>query len=212
MSNLPYSGRVYRLTHPMMHGDPVRSIQQQLNNYGYGLKVDGWYGPLTDTVVRRFQAAHGLAADGAVGPLTWGALWPGEPLAGGDKYGKVRDKALMTVGRPYIYGVELRLSDLNPQGARDCSENNQWIFYQAISKDVGDPSTVQERTFSERIGQPDRPGDVFFMGAVGRSTHTGIYIGNGQVVEARNHIVGTVLSTVADINRRGGWWRRMPNW
>lgn len=34
---------------------------------------DGIFGPITETATKAWQAAHGLAADGIVGPKTWGA-------------------------------------------------------------------------------------------------------------------------------------------
>jgi len=195
----------------MMQDDHVRWIQQQLRNYGYGLAVDGWYGSLTDAIVRRFQATHGLATDGVVGPATWHALWPGEPASAGDKYGRIRQLALAQVGKPYVYGAEVKLDNPNPLRF-DCSELIEWLFYQVEKIDVGDWTVAQERVFTQRLSAPEKPGDVFYMGRVGNSTHMGIYVGNGQVVEARGALYGTIISTVADIARRGGWWRRKPNW
>lgn len=51
-------------------GKAVERIQTRL-----GLKVDGWFGPVTDAAVRQFQASHRLTVDGVVGPITWKALF-----------------------------------------------------------------------------------------------------------------------------------------
>ncbi|MVP01336.1 peptidoglycan-binding protein [Paenibacillus lutrae] len=51
-------------------GEQVRSMQQQLNKVGYTLGADGIFGSGTETIVKQFQSAHGLTADGIVGPAT----------------------------------------------------------------------------------------------------------------------------------------------
>src|SRR5438552_2100132 len=53
-------------------GSPaVRSVQRKLLELGISPgPIDGRYGPLTAASVGRFQRAHGLAADGIVGPKT----------------------------------------------------------------------------------------------------------------------------------------------
>jgi hypothetical protein len=53
-------------------GQAVRAIQALLSlKYGYGVTVDGIFGPATDDAVRDFQDDHDLAVDGIVGPQTW---------------------------------------------------------------------------------------------------------------------------------------------
>jgi murein L,D-transpeptidase YcbB/YkuD len=58
--------------------DPVRVkwLQTALNIIGTDppLDVDGEYGPLTNTAVKRFQETHGLVADGWAGDVTHAAL------------------------------------------------------------------------------------------------------------------------------------------
>jgi hypothetical protein len=58
-------------------GASVGELQEKLNTVivvGAPLVVDCDFGPLTDDVVRQFQANEGLDADGIVGPKTWDAL------------------------------------------------------------------------------------------------------------------------------------------
>ena len=65
----PYPGR---LLGRGLVGDDVREVQTYLNTQGATLKVDGIYGPRTARAVRQFQRRSGIAADGIVGPVTWG--------------------------------------------------------------------------------------------------------------------------------------------
>lgn len=55
-------------------GEDVERLQRALARAGFAVTADGVFGPNTETAVKGFQAAHGLAADGVVGPLTWQAL------------------------------------------------------------------------------------------------------------------------------------------
>lgn len=64
----PIPSRLIKRTYPMMKGDDVRWIQYEL---GYrGAKLDGKYGDGTKSDVIVYQKAHGLVADGKVGPAT----------------------------------------------------------------------------------------------------------------------------------------------
>lgn len=52
-------------------GTLVKTVQTRLKNWGYYTgSVDGVYGPKTVAAVKKFQAKHGLTADGIVGPAT----------------------------------------------------------------------------------------------------------------------------------------------
>lgn len=57
-------------------GDAVKQLQTSLNENGYNLKVDGFYGIKTFNAVKDFQSKNGLKADGIAGPLTLEKLRP----------------------------------------------------------------------------------------------------------------------------------------
>lgn len=68
---------------PGSMGEGVRQLQFLLAVEGYGLKpaqIDGNYGPTTTAAVRAFQQHNGVAVDGVVGPITWGALFALDPV------------------------------------------------------------------------------------------------------------------------------------
>lgn len=74
---VPVTGRLLKVRSPLMRGDDVRQLQQDLVALGYALPdsgADGMYGEETATAVRRFQSAAGLPADGIVGPQTRDAI------------------------------------------------------------------------------------------------------------------------------------------
>lgn len=50
-------------------GNPVKIVQAKI-----GVRPDGDFGPATEAALKKFQAAHGLVADGMVGPKTWAGL------------------------------------------------------------------------------------------------------------------------------------------
>jgi putative chitinase len=55
-------------------GDAVVQLQNMLRELNFAVAIDGDFGPGTEVAVTRFQSENGMAADGIVGPQTWGAL------------------------------------------------------------------------------------------------------------------------------------------
>ena len=73
---IPYIGKVYNMNELTMgdSGQQVKVLQHYLTEAGHTLVIDGEFGPLTKDAVAAYQGAKGLAVDGIVGPITWGAL------------------------------------------------------------------------------------------------------------------------------------------
>jgi lysozyme len=74
----PWPGRLLRRG---LDGEDVRQTQSRLAERGWGIAVDGRFGPKTDAIVRSYQSEKALVVDGVVGPVTWEALWTG-PITG----------------------------------------------------------------------------------------------------------------------------------
>lgn len=65
-------------------GADVRSVQRQLRELGYySDRITGYYGPLTEEAVMRFQAKNGIDVDGQINRDDWDLLYSDEavPLA-----------------------------------------------------------------------------------------------------------------------------------
>jgi len=64
------------LTNPPLQGKDVLKLQQRLLELNYKVgALDGIFGKMTDTAVRRFQERNNLEVDGYVGPKTWRKLF-----------------------------------------------------------------------------------------------------------------------------------------
>lgn len=63
--------RSLRIQEPAMRGDDVATLQARLVEMGFNPgRVDGIYGPLTETAVKEFQKSVGTISDGVCGPGT----------------------------------------------------------------------------------------------------------------------------------------------
>ena len=59
-------------------GDSVRVMQLQLNQAGFKVLADGWFGDSTEAAVKAFQRSVGLVEDGIAGPKTLTLLKTGK--------------------------------------------------------------------------------------------------------------------------------------
>jgi cell wall-associated NlpC family hydrolase len=116
--------------------------------------------------------------------------------------------ALAQVGKRYIFGYEVKLTDPSPK-AFDCSELVQWLYFQCGYR-VPDGSYNQyPKTVALASGAKLKVGDpYFFKNAKGKVYHVGVYVGGGWCVEARGKVYGVVKMTVKQVKARGGIFRR----
>lgn len=62
------------------YGTQVLDLQKHLNMHGYALRLDGDFGPATQSALKIFQRAHRLSADGIFGPKTFEVLMRKLPI------------------------------------------------------------------------------------------------------------------------------------
>ena len=200
-------------------GENVKSTQASLNDHGANLNEDGKFGSSTDQAVRSFQQSNSLSVDGKVGPATLQALSASPKVAAASddsddvtiteapeqetksvttssnqSSSDVVSTANSLVGSAYVPG------GTTPAGF-DSSGFINYVFNQA---GVSLERTHQGMWDSNGV-HVDTPqvGDVVFFTNTydpgdGRSvTHSGIYIGNNQMIHAGTASTGV---NVADIS------------
>ena len=115
-------------------------------------------------------------------------------LRNGEGYSDLRvslvNYAMQFIGNPYVWG-----GTSLTKGA-DCSG-----YVQSIFKKYGYslPRTSREQAkVGTKISLADaKPGDLVFYGKGGTVNHVGIYIGNGQIVNASNRRTGIKVSNAS---------------
>ena len=162
-------------------GSDVAEIQGQLASLGYDVAADGDFGPATAEAVKAFQISRGLAADGLVGPSTYSALlgksMP-EVSRGSSALGRrIVASSMQYLGVPYVFG------GTTPNGF-DCSGYVRYVFANAgiylprtadAQYECGYPVSTSELV----------PGDlVFFSTYEAGASHVGIYLGDGNFINA----------------------------
>jgi len=162
-------------------GTDVAEIQRQLHSLGYDVMADGDFGPATTEAVKAFQVSRGLEADGLVGASTYTALlgksMPVVKHSMNAMSRSVISESMNYIGVPYVFG------GTTPSGF-DCSGYVRYVFAKA---GIYLPRTADAQyecgyavTTSELA-----PGDlVFFSTYEPGASHVGIYLGDGNFINA----------------------------
>ena len=203
-----------------MHGSDVKNVQQRLYelNYLRAKNINSYYTSLTEKAVKLFQKNNGLTVDGKVGrhtmnvlfsddavrassPVTDGGTGGGGGGGGGsnptpkpsdpDPDPDPGEGASERIDR-FIRIARSKLGCRYVRGGKgpnvfDCSGFVSYCLTGRYCR-LGTTGTFMGWT---RVSDP-QPGDV-----VVNSYHTGIYIGNGQMIHASDYKTGVIISSVA---------------
>ncbi|MGV3487091.1 MAG: peptidoglycan-binding protein [Tuberibacillus sp.] len=193
-------------------GQAVTTVQSKLKSLGY-LKgsVDGIFGPQTESAVKSFQSEKHLVVDGIVGPKTESALLGAKPATVSaptatstntaakpasnssvrqmsysvSKADAVIATAKKYIGVPYVWGGE------SPSGF-DCSGFVQYVLSQ---NGISVPRTTSgQYSGGTSVSTPQKGDLVFFETYKAGPSHVGIYIGNGQFIQASTSHGVTITS------------------
>lgn len=190
-------------------GNEVVQLQLALNNHGYNVNVDGIFGSETDDAVRSFQEEHGLAVDGIVGHETIIALNSETNTATLSLTNEVKSEkqansniegaysshhdivsiAMGFLGSPYQFG------GTTPQGF-DSSGFINYVFAQ-VGIDLERTHADMWVNNGKHVDSPS-VGDVVFFKNTYKSgvSHSGIYIGNNQMIHAANERKGVEITSL----------------
>ncbi|WEV50890.1 C40 family peptidase [Lactobacillus sp. ESL0731] len=103
---------------------------------------------------------------------------------------KVVKLAKAEVGKAYVWG------GTSPSGF-DCSGLVQYVYNQAIGKDLTRTTYTQVKQGKEVSMQDLKPGDLLFWGSADSPYHVGIYIGNNQFIHAATPEQGVIKATLS---------------
>ncbi|MFG3257444.1 peptidoglycan-binding protein [Streptomyces sp. NPDC048172] len=129
----------------------VTALQYLLTEYGYKTTADGYYGPVSEKAVAKFQGAHGLVKDGWAGPLTMKKLLDNSKATAkqdSDNRNAVRAAQALLVERGYEMAVDGDFGSLTLSSVKK---------YQAKCK-LKDSGTVDYTTWTFLFSPPRKPG------------------------------------------------------
>ena len=179
-------------------GDDVDSLQRQLERLGYLNKATGYYGTETIEAVKAFQERNNLTVDGKTGEQTLDVIYSPDALPSPDKIiegyrraniQKMIETAKAQLGKPYVWGAE-------GPNSFDCSG----FVYYCLRAAGSDRGRYNAKGYSE-VKEWDKIegfddleiGDLLFFWSSKRHKigHVGIYIGDGNMIDAsdRNNAI-----------------------
>ena len=101
-------------TPPLMRGDDVAALQSRLTEMGFDCgRVDGIYGPRSESAVKEFQQSVGIHVDGKCGPATIIALLRLTRIVSGGAPSAMRESATQRNRGPALAN---KVIVLNPDG------------------------------------------------------------------------------------------------
>jgi len=162
-------------------GADVVELQTKLNNVGFNVgKADGIFGSATKQGVITFQLAHNLVGDGIVGAITTKSL--NEAYLAKSSQTKV--DSVIATAKQYL-GVKYQWGGSTPQTGFDCSG---FVAYVLGQNGITMPRvSVDQYTLGTAVAFNNlQPGDLVFFSFSGDGvvSHVGIYIGDGQFINA----------------------------
>lgn len=94
------------------------------------------------------------------------------------------------IGSPYVYGSKGPTSF-------DCSGFTSYVYRNALGIDIGRSTTDQINRGPHISRENLAPGDLVFFNTVGRNSHVGIYLGNGNFIHSGSS-TGVIVKNLND--------------
>lgn len=170
-------------------GADVVELQTKLNYVGYNVgNADGIFGNMTYQGVIAFQKANGLAVDGLVGAMTVRSL----NTIYLERQRPQASSNILSTAKQYL-GVKYQWGGSTPQTGFDCSGYTSYVFSQNginLPRISRDQYKVGTWVAFEKI----QPGDLVFFSFAknGVVDHVGIYLGDGQLINASSSLGVTI--------------------
>jgi cell wall-associated NlpC family hydrolase len=90
----------------------------------------------------------------------------------------------------------------------DCSGFTRWVYFLAYGKDILGRGTATTQLQKLQPTTSPQPGDLAFFGSSSTSIHhVGIYIGNGQMINAPGTGLNVQINTVEEFGHIVGYYR-----